>query len=135
MSKPTVFISYSHGDSEWVRQFANTLKEQNIAVWLDEWQVTAGESIVEALESGLRASDVIVAVLSSRNITSPNVLFELGFAVGMGKRLIPIVPRDVEIATIPFDLRSRKFLLQGRPDETAHEVVTALKREEKDSEQ
>ena len=132
MSKPTVFISYSHSDSEWVRRFANTLKEQNVAVWLDEWQVAAGESIVEALETGLRASDVIVAVLSSHNIASPNVLFELGFAVGMGKRLIPIVPRGLEISMIPFDLRSRKFLIQGQPDETAHEVITALEKEVKD---
>ena len=132
MSRPTVFISYSHNDLEWVHQFANTLKDLNVAVWLDEWQVTAGESIVDALETGLRASDVIVAVLSPRNIASPNVLFELGFAVGMGKRLIPIVPRGLEISMIPFDLRSRKFLIQRRPDETAREVVTALKREEKD---
>lgn len=134
MSGPKVFISYSHNDSEWVREFANTLKDLNVAVWLDEWEIAAGESLVEALETGLRGSDVIVAVISPNNVASPNVLFELGFAVGMGKRLVPILSRDVVTSTIPFDLRSRRFLIQGRPDETAREVAAALKREEENPE-
>ena len=134
MSGPKVFISYSHNDSEWVREFANTLKDLNVAVWLDEWEIAAGESFVDALETGLRESDVIVAVLSPNNVASPNVLFELGFAVGMGKRLIPIFSRDVVTSTIPFDLRSRRFLIQGQPNETAREVAAALKREEENPE-
>lgn len=134
MSRPKVFISYSHNDSEWVREFANALKDLNVAVWLDEWEIAAGESLIDALEAGLRESAVIVAVLSPSNVVSPNVLFELGFAVGMGKRLIAIFSRDVVTSTIPFDLRSRRFLIQGRPDETAREVAAALKREEENPE-
>lgn len=131
MRKPIVFISYSHSDAEWVHQFANALKQQNVNVWLDVWQVSAGESIVDALENGLRASDVIIAVLSPRNVASPNVLFELGFAVGMGKKLIPIVPKELDSSTIPFDLRSRRFLIQEQPEKTAREVVIALEKEGK----
>jgi len=131
MKKPTVFISYSHINSEWVHQFANALKQQGVNVWLDDWQIAAGESIVDALESGLRGSDVIVAILSPHNVASPNVLFELGFAVGMGKKLIAIVPQELDRSTIPFDLRARRFLVQEQPEKTAREVVIALEKDVK----
>jgi len=136
MRKLTVFIShsYSHIDSEWVHQFANALKQQGVNVWLADWQIAAGESFVDALESGLRASDVIVAILSPHNVASPNVLFEIGFAVGMGKKLIPIVPQEFDKSTIPFDLLHYTFLVQEQPEKTAREVIIALEKEGKLSE-
>jgi predicted nucleotide-binding protein len=130
MSGARVFISYSHDDSEWVRQFAQALKELNVTVWLDEWQIAAGDSLRDALEVGLRESDAIIAVLSPSNAARPNTFFELGFAIGMGKRLIPVVSRDMDRSKIPFDLKSRRYLIKGSPDETAREVAGAVKDKE-----
>lgn len=127
MNEPQVFISYSHEDAEWVLQFAEALRTQSVNVWLDEWQVTPGEPLREAIEAGLRSSDAIVAILSRTNAQRPNVLFELGVALGMGKRLIPIVPVDLESSAIPFGLRRRRYLKRGAPDEAAREVAEALK--------
>ena len=45
MSRPNVFISHSHEDSEWVCQFAEALKELDVAVWFDEWQIKAGDPL------------------------------------------------------------------------------------------
>ena len=78
MNEPKVFISYSHDDAEWVRRFAEALRQQNVNVWLDEWQVSGCEPLREAIEAGLRSSDAIVPVLSRANTQRPNVLFELG---------------------------------------------------------
>ncbi|MGH6690032.1 MAG: toll/interleukin-1 receptor domain-containing protein, partial [Gammaproteobacteria bacterium] len=64
MNEPQVFISYSHDDVEWVRRFAEALRQQNVNVWLDEWQINAGEPLREAIEAGLRSSDAIVSVLT-----------------------------------------------------------------------
>lgn len=127
MSEPQVFISYSHDDSEWVRRFAEALRQQNVNVWLDEWQVSAGEPLREAIEEGLRSSDAIVSVLTRANAQRPNVLFELGVALGMGKPLIPIIPPDIENSAIPFGLRTRRYLTKGPPDEAAREVAAAVK--------
>ncbi len=127
MSEPKVFISYSHDDAEWVRKFAEALRQENVNVWLDEWQITAGESLREAIEAGLRSSDAIVAVLSPSNVRRPNVFFELGVALGMGKRLIPIVSQDLENATLPFDIRVRRYVAKGAPDVAAREVAAALR--------
>ncbi len=129
MSEPKVFISYSHDDAEWVRKFAEALRDQRVNVWLDVWQVHAGDSVREALESGLRGSDAIVAILSAANARHPNTLFDLGVALGTGKRLIPIVPADLDTAAIPYELRNRRYLTKGAPAEAAREVAEALKGE------
>lgn len=127
MSEPKVFISYSHDDAEWTRKFAEALRDQSIDVWLDTWQVQAGDSLGDAVETGLRESDAIVAVLSAANIRRPNISFELGAALGMGKRLIAIVPSDLDSSLIPFYLRSRRYLMKDAPNEAAREVAEALR--------
>ena len=127
MNEPKVFISYSHDDAEWARRFAEALRRQNVNVWLDEWQVSAGDSLRDAIEAGLRGSDAIVSVLTRANARHPNVLFELGVALGMGKLLIPIIPPDLDTSAIPFELRTRRYLTKGTPDEAAREVAEAVK--------
>ena len=77
--------------------------------------VTRTEPLREAIEAGLRSSDAIVSVLTRSNTQRPNVLFELGVALGMGKPLIPIIPPDVEIghsirtphASVSYERRTR----------------------------
>lgn len=127
MNEPQVFISYSHDDVEWVRRFAEALRQQNVNVWLDEWQINAGEPLREAIEAGLRSSDAIVSVLTGANARRPNVLFELGVALGMGKPLIPIISPDLDSSAIPFELRTRRYLTKGAPDKAAREVAEAVR--------
>ena len=129
MSGPKVFISHSHGDTEWVRQFAEALRKQDVDVWLDEWQIKPGDLWQEKIEDGLRSSDAIVLVLSRMNAQSPDVAFEFGAAIGMGKRLIPIVSSDLEGSEIPPAFRNRRYLIRGAPDEAAREVAQAVKGE------
>jgi len=126
MSKPQVFISYSRGDAEWARSFAEALKQRGLRVWLDQFQIAAGESFREALEAGLRESDVWVALIDPGASLKPNLFFELGAAIGMGKRVVPIVPRDLDTSRLPLELRSRRCLLRDSPDDTAEELAHAL---------
>ena len=129
MSKAKVFISYAHGaeDDEWVRRFAQALREQSVEVWYDAERVKWSDPITDAIEAGLRDSDAIVAILSRANALQPSVLFDLGVAIAGGKRLIPIVPADLESSAIPAEFRRRRHLTKGAPDEAAREVAEALK--------
>jgi hypothetical protein len=126
MKKPLAYISYSQEDATWVQEFAKALKDRNVEVWLDTWQLRAGDSLPDAMEAGLRGSDAIITVLSAANTRQPNILFELGVALGAGKRLIPIVPADIDGASVPFALRARRSLVKGAPAEAAREVAEAL---------
>ncbi len=133
MSVPKVFISYPNDDLEWVRQFAEALQKFEVEVWLDEWRIPAGASIRGAVDKGLRESDAIIAIISQSNVSRPNVFFELGAAIGTGKRLIPIVSQDVENRLIPFDLRLLRHLAKGSPNETARDVAKVMKEKEENN--
>lgn len=127
MSEPKVFISYSGDDAEWAREFAEALQDEQVDVWLDAWELRAGDSLPDALEAGLRSSDAIVSILSEENACSPNTFFELGVALGAGKRFIPIVAQDLDSSLIPFEVRSRRYLTKGAPAEAARRVAEALR--------
>lgn len=127
MSEPTVFISHAHDDVDWVRRFAEALREQHVQVWLDVERAITEESFVEEVEAGLRSSDAIVSVLTRTGARNPNVLIEIGFAMSTGKPIIPIVPADVERKGFPFTLRGRRYLTLAAPDEVAREVVEEIR--------
>ena len=61
----------------------------------------------DALEAGLRDS-------------------ELGAAISMGKRVVPIVPRDLDPRALPFDVRLRRYLIRETPEQTAEELSHTL---------
>lgn len=126
MNVRKVFISYSHSDKEWARAFAQTIATSGIEVWFDEFNIKPGEPLVESLEKGLRESDAVVLVLNAENMRRPNIFFEIGAALGMNKAIIPVVPAGFESHKLPLPLQRIKFLIRSSPEETAHELTSAV---------
>jgi nucleoside 2-deoxyribosyltransferase len=123
MAKPRVFVSYSHKEADWAREFAQALGQRGLQVWIDQLAVKAGESIREAIEKGLRESDVFVTLIDPSSLSSPSLFFELGAAIGMGKRVVAIVPEDFDPSQLPLPLRARRFLIKRAPEATASELL------------
>jgi len=126
MEKRTVFISHSARDADWARSFAQALKEKGVNVWFDEFDVHPGESVRDALEAGLRGSDVLVALLDAESPSRPNLFFELGAAIGMGKRVVAIVPKNLDPSVLPLDVRLRRYLIRETPEQTAEQLSNTL---------
>jgi hypothetical protein len=124
--KQRVFISHSARDADWARSFAQALKERGVRVWFDEFDVRPGESVRDALEDGLRGSDVLVALLDSESSSKPNLFFELGAAIGLGKKVVPIVPKGLDPGALPIDVRLRRYLIRQTPEQTAEELSNTL---------
>jgi hypothetical protein len=80
----------------------------------------------DALEKGLRASDVFVTLIESDSLKNPNLYFELGAAIGMRKKLVAIVPKDIDPSQLPIELRLRRYLVRNSPEGTAEELSHAL---------
>ena len=60
-----VFISHASEDKEdFVRPFANKLKERGLDIWYDEFELKIGDSLRRAIEDGLRNSRYGIVVLS-----------------------------------------------------------------------
>lgn len=123
MAKPRVFVSYSHKEAAWAKEFAQALSQRGLQVWIDQLAVKAGESIREAVEKGLRESDIFVTLIDPSTLSSPSLFFELGAAIGMGKRVVAIVPEDFDPSQLPLPLRARRFLIKRAPEATAGELL------------
>ena len=123
--KQKIFLSYSHGEAKWAKEFAKAIVDRGVQVWIDQLEVKAGDPLGEAIEKGLRESDLFVVLIDPDKIKTPSLLFELGAAIGMGKGVVAIVPKDFDPSELPLPLRTRRFLMKGSPSVTADELVEA----------
>jgi len=131
-AKPKVFISYSVGDADdhWMREFVRTLRSLGIqATFSDSLaDLRLKDTAIDQLEHGLRHSDLVVLVLSKATSTRPDVLFEFGAAVGLGKKIFVVVPHDINFNEIPLAvIRAEKVLLEESPTIAAEAVAAAAR--------
>lgn len=127
MTEPEgIFISYSHSDTEWVREFVDELRQQGISSWFAETELKPGMVFTDAIENAFRHSDTLIVVVNPDSIHSEWFNLELGAALGTGKRVVPIVPEDMDPAQLPHPLRIRKYLQRQSPRQTAETFASAL---------
>jgi len=75
-SKPRVFISYNHSDSETVSRLIKLLRDNDIDVTVDTDAMAPGERISDFIERSIRDCDVVVSVISSQSLQSAWVASE-----------------------------------------------------------
>jgi len=73
----SVFICHSSADHNFVLKLAQKLKEDAIDVWIDDWMIEVGDSIIYKVEEGLEASDFFIVIYSKSSIESNWVKKEL----------------------------------------------------------
>lgn len=129
MPDPKIFISYSRSDQGWAKDFVESLKNLGVDSWLDPYnsQVQIGDSLNDAIEKSFRESDLLVLLLDKNNFDSHYLFFEIGAALAIGKKIIVIVPEDMDRAQLPFPLRLRKYLIKQTPRETAEALVAEVR--------
>jgi hypothetical protein len=95
------FVSYGHGDAEWVHVLAGNLERLGLHVFLDAWELVAGDLIAVQLQRGLAAADAVVFVVSAASVGRGWVNEEFAAAVAQaaagGQRLIPVLAGEVAL--------------------------------------
>lgn len=86
-----VFISHSAVDRWVARRISQDLQALGIETFLDEKDIVTGDSIDSSIQQHLRDSDEVLILLSPTAINSTWVLVELGGAIALDKRVIPIL--------------------------------------------
>ncbi|MBA3874179.1 MAG: toll/interleukin-1 receptor domain-containing protein [Chloroflexota bacterium] len=85
---PTVFFSHSmKTNRKVVSQLVEALKSQGYAPSSD-FDIGIGESFEQSIRQMIERSDFVIADLTGNNA---NVMYEVGFAQGLGKSVLPIV--------------------------------------------
>ena len=100
-SASDIFISYSRRDQAFVRSLHDRLAAEQRDVWVDWEDIPPSAEWLAEIERAIEASDTVVFVLSPDSAQSRTCRHECDHAVRMGKRLIPVVTRDVDPATVP----------------------------------
>jgi tetratricopeptide (TPR) repeat protein len=91
------FFSYAHQDSEFVLRLVNDLRAAGADVWVDQFDITAGQHWDAEIGKALRLCARHVVVLSPAAVESPNVMDELTYALDRNKQVIPLLYRDCEV--------------------------------------
>lgn len=98
-----VFISYRRIDVDFVKQFVDALKDDGKEVWVD-WEdlPPGGAEFTEDIRRGIEGADSFICVLSPDYMESPYCVdLELGYAVELHKKIIPVVFREFDDVLIP----------------------------------
>ena len=106
-----VFISYSSKDRELATWISVDLTNYGCEPWLDEWKISVGESIPQAISTGINLCDYLIVILSINSVVSNWVEKEwhtkYWAEVESGEiKVLPVVIDDCEIPTL---LKTKKY--------------------------
>ena len=90
-----VFISHRGSDAQEAERLANEVRSAGHQVWLDKWNISLGDSIVERMNEGLEGATYVVVCYSSAGVTSPWMSREWMSALarqlnGYGIKVLPV---------------------------------------------
>jgi hypothetical protein len=63
-----VFISHRTADMQEAEKLSNRIQAAGHAVWLDKWEISIGDSIIERMNEGLKSSNYLVLCYSSEGM-------------------------------------------------------------------
>lgn len=106
-----IFISYSHEDKEFVDKFAMQLVCQNISVWVDRWELSIGDSIIDKVQEAADGASALLVILSKASISSEWCKKELssGFLRELEEKRVIVMPVLLEDCDIPLFARGKLY--------------------------
>jgi len=90
-----IFISYSRKDKAFVQQLAQALAAEGQDVWIDWEDIPPTANWWNEIQAGIAGADNFIFVISPDSAQSEVCRRETDFAVDSGKRLVPLLHRDV----------------------------------------
>jgi hypothetical protein len=112
-SSKKVFISYSWKDKDAARKVKQYLEKRGHTVIIDEEGLKAGELIIQFIQNGIKQSDAVVSIVSSKSLKSGWVGGEsiaAMYAVWLAdKKFIPL-KLDDEAFNIDFQIEAQEYL-------------------------
>jgi len=91
MDRGHVFISYDRKDAAFVRRLTKRLEGLELSAWSDLSSLRPGDDWLAAIDDAIRAADAVLVVLSPNSARSRYVAYEWAFALGAGRKVIPVV--------------------------------------------
>lgn len=106
-----IFISYSHENKDFVDQLATQLVHRNVNVWLDRWELSIGDSIIDKVQDAVDGASALLVILSKASIASEWCKRELssGFLRELEEKRVVVMPVLLEDCEIPLFARGKMY--------------------------
>jgi hypothetical protein len=106
-----VFISYSHKDKAFVDKLAIQLVQRNVNVWLDRWELSVGDSLVERIQDAVDGASALLVILSKASTVSEWCKKELsaGLLRELEEKRVVVMPVMLEDCEVPVFARGKLF--------------------------
>lgn len=105
-----VFVSYSRDDVDFADQLVLALEDRGFQPILDRHSIDAAENWRERLGALILSADAVAFLLTERSAASPVCLWEVEEAKRLGKRMIPILPRELNGVKPPETLADLNYI-------------------------
>jgi TIR domain len=125
-----VFISYVREDAQLARKIAERLREVGAEGWLDSAGLNFGAQFMENIRDRLSKSDEVLVIASERSVQNASVSGEVGAALALGKKVVPIMDR-VESKDLPPVLRSFQSVDVSNLDRYLANLALRIKAQDK----
>lgn len=119
MAAPHVFISYAHENGRFVRKLARDLAQQDLSVWLDQWDLPEEADWDQMIRQAIRSCRCLLLVLSPAAVNSWVVYDQLVLALQTGKTIVPVLHQP---CVLPLPLQDLTCI-----DFTGHDYKSALR--------
>lgn len=121
---PTVFISYSHRDTEFVQQLMDSLNAAGHACWVDTTDIKGGDEWIRAITEGINNSYAFISVVSEAANASKWVRREFLWAEDKEKPIFPVFAEECGLPIYMLDLQA--LPLHTTYDNELERLLTAL---------
>jgi len=111
MPTSSAFICHASANKPFVRKLCKDLRRFGVRVWIDERELSVGDSLHESITDGLERSDYTIIVLSAIAIKRPWVKKEIAASLHLEieagrKKILPVV---VDNCSLPLFLKDKRF--------------------------
>ena len=125
-NKPHVFVGFMPQDRELVARVRRELEESGrIVAWSDWDQVPPGPAYLEEIYKSIEGADALLIVLSPESAGFHLVQVAVKHALAGGKRVIPVVARDLGDTPVPDELKPLNWIF-FRPGDDFRRAVRVL---------
>lgn len=106
-----IFISYSQKDRDFVDRLAQNLIAEQHHVWLDRWELGAGDSLTQKIQSALGTANAILVIISKASVQSEWCKRELnaGLIRELEEKRTIIMPCVIDEVDVPLFLRDKLY--------------------------
>jgi WD40 repeat protein len=113
----SLFISYSRKDIQAARKLTEAFKGQELDFWIDWEGIPPTVDWWKEIEKGIEEADIFLFLISPDSAKSKVCRLEIQHAIKNGKRLFPLVVREVQADEAPQELSHLNYMFFRETDE------------------